>query len=148
MAQGAEGRQVEIVLVEDEHADALLVERALRRAGIAGPVTVLTDGERALDDLLGRSAEHLPGLILLDLKLPRIDGLTVLRRIKGTPGLRRVPVVILTSSAQARDVRAAYDLGANSYLVKPSRFSDLCLLAEQVEAYWIRRNKAADGILS
>ncbi len=148
MPAGGEPNPLEIILVEDERADALLIERALRRAGITGPLTVLTDGERALDYLLDCVGERLPGLILLDLKLPRVDGLTVLRRIKGTAGLRRVPVVVLTSSAQAGDVRAAYDLGANSYLVKPSRFAELCALAEQVEAYWIRRNHPSDGVLS
>lgn len=90
----------------------------------------------------------MPGLILLDIKLPRIDGLTVLRHIKATAGLRRVPVVVLSSSAQPRDVRAAYDLGANSYLVKPSRFAELCDLAGRLHDYWLALNTPADQVVS
>jgi len=148
---GAEAQVAEIVLVEDERADVLLLQRALRRGGLTNPLRVLSDGEKALDYLLARAHlaaredEALPALILLDLKLPRLDGLSVLRRLKQVEIVRRVPVVVLTSSARPQDIRQAYDLGANSYLVKPPRFSDLCDLTDRVKGYWLDTNYFADG---
>ena len=136
-----------IVVVEDEADDVLLVQRAFRKVGIVNPVTFLTDGECAVEYLAGegkysdRTAHPLPALILLDLKLPRKSGLDVLSWIREQPAIRRIPVVVLTSSKQSRDLESAYDLGANSYLVKPVAFDDLLKMIDALKLYWIVFNE-------
>ena len=136
-----------IVVVEDEADDVALIQRAFRKVGIVNRVTFLSDGESAVEYLAGegayrdRAAHPLPALILLDLKLPRKSGLDVLGWIREQPATRRIPVVILTSSRQSRDLEQAYDLGANSYLVKPVAFDDLLKMVDALKLYWIVFNE-------
>ncbi len=139
-----------LVLVEDNPDDAELIVRALRKANILNPVTVIGDGEKALAFLNHRDFPSdspsfpMPGLFLLDLKLPRLSGFEVLQAIRANQRTRRIPVVILTSSNQESDIRRAYDLGANSYLTKPMDGGALVDMMLAVDAYWIRLNKAAN----
>ena len=136
-----------ILIAEDKETDVILLRRALAKAAIANPVHFVTDGEQAIAYVTGggefadRRRFPLPGIIVLDLKLPRQSGLEVLRWLKTQPGLRRIPVIVLTSSAEETDVNAAYDLGANSYLVKPVSFNDLLRLVVAVNDFWMLANQ-------
>ena len=136
-----------ILHVEDDPNDVLLIERAFRKAEIGAQVQVVNDGEQAMQYLSGSSAFAqrekfpLPSLVLLDLKLPRKSGIEVLEWIRGQPGLRRIPVVMLTASKQAVDVNRAYDLGANAYLVKPVNFDALVELLRTLDKFWLRSNE-------
>jgi CheY-like chemotaxis protein len=135
-----------ILVVEDDPDDRDLLARAFRKAGVTMPLRFAVDGDEALA-YLGAAVADLPdscpAVILLDLKLPRRSGFEVLEWIKGHPALRRVPVIILTSSRESVDLRRAYDLGANSYLVKPARSDDLLRMVEQIHAYWLGLNQSA-----
>jgi CheY-like chemotaxis protein len=139
-----------ILLVEDDPNDVLLLERAFRRAGVAYPLSIVNDGDQALDFLQGsgkyqdRLKFPLPDLVLLDLKLPRRSGHEVLRWLRGQPGLRRLPVIVLTSSKESRDVSEAYDEGANSYLVKPPTVELLIHMVAQLERYWLTLNQGPE----
>lgn len=130
-----------IFLIEDNPADVELTLRAFSRRNLTNPVVVARDGEEALA-MLGRweDGDPLPLVILLDLKLPRIDGLEVLRHFKTHEHFRVLPVVVLTSSAEDRDIEAAYRLGANSYIVKPVDFGKFLEVATQIELYWCLLN--------
>jgi len=136
-----------ILIVEDNATDVMLIRRALAKSNIANPVHVVVDGDRAVAYLSGldgyddRAQFPLPALVLLDLKLPRRSGLEVLEWLRGQDGLRRLPVVMLTSSRQSQDVNRAYDLGANSYLVKPVEFDALQEMLGTINAYWIDYNE-------
>jgi CheY-like chemotaxis protein len=135
-----------ILVVEDDPDDRDLLARAFRKAGIEMPLQFAVDGDEAvacLKDAVGEQPEACPAVILLDLKLPRRSGFEVLEWIKGHPVLRRVPVIILTSSRESVDLKRAYDLGANSYLVKPARSEDLLRMVEQIHAYWLGLNQTA-----
>jgi CheY-like chemotaxis protein len=126
-----------ILLVEDNPADVDLTLRAFARRKLANPVQVARDGEEALAWLpRWQAGEALPLVILLDLKLPRVSGLDVLRAFKAHPLCRSVPVVILTTSSDNGDIRMAYDLGANSYIVKPVDFVKFMEVAAYIELYW------------
>jgi CheY-like chemotaxis protein len=131
-----------ILLVEDNPDEVLLLRRALKMAGCTAPVSVARDGVEAVEYLSPEGAfrdrvrHPLPWLIVLDLKLPRLSGLGVLKWIREQPGLRRLPVVVLTSSAQECDLASAYDMGANSYLVKPPSIAGLQELASLIDRYW------------
>jgi CheY-like chemotaxis protein len=135
-----------ILVVEDDPLDAKLIRRALRKAEIINPVLHVADGEAAVGYLAGKSPYEdrrqypLPDLVLLDLKLPRKNGFELLQWLRTQPGLRRVPVVVLTSSSETADVNRAYDLGANSYLVKPVGTDALVDLLKKVEIYWLMAN--------
>ena len=139
-----------ILIVEDNPTDVMLIRRALARLKIANPVQVIADGDRAVDYLSGhddyadRMQFPLPALILLDLKLPRRSGLEVLEWLRRQEGLRRMPVVMLTSSRQSDDVNRAYDLGANSYLVKTVEFDGLQEMLGTINTYWIDWNEKPD----
>ena len=141
-------RDKAILLVEDNPDDEVLALRALRKNGIAGEVTVARDGVEALDYLFatgphaGRDASILPRLILLDLNLPKIGGLEVLRRLRSDQRTRLVPVVILSSSGEQRDVLEGYGLGANSYVRKPVDFERFVQAIEQLKGYWLTLNEA------
>jgi len=141
-----------ILLVEDETDDVLLIERAFRKAGIANALQVVRDGEQAVNYLAGRApfadrAQYpLPVLILLDLKLPRLSGHEVLRWLRQQPGLRRIPVVVLTSSRETPDVDRAYDEGANSYLVKPVSFDALLEMVKHLDMYWLLLNEKPEPV--
>ncbi len=137
---------VNILLVEDNRMDVELTLDAFREARLMNTVHVAPNGPAALDYLFGRDqftdreAYPLPDLILLDLKLPGIDGFEVLRQIKSAPILKRLPVVILTSSKEEGDRALSYDIGANSYLVKPVSFDGFLGVVRQIEGYWLSLN--------
>jgi two-component system, response regulator len=140
-----------ILLVEDNPDDEALTMRALRRHNIANPLVVAHDGVEALDYLFGtgafagRDTSQLPQVMLLDLKLPRLDGLEVLRRVRADDRTRRLPVVILTSSREESDLVRGYDLGANSYVRKPVDFTEFLDSVRQLGLYWLILNEAAPG---
>ncbi len=143
---GRSNDMVQILLVEDNRMDAELLLDAFREAKLMNPVHVAPNGEQALDYLLGRPPFHdrttypAPQLVLLDLKLPGIDGFEVLQRVKSTPILKRLPVIILTSSIEEGDRALSYDNGANSYLVKPVSFERFLNIVRQIEGYWLSLN--------
>lgn len=131
-----------ILLVEDNPVDIDLTLRAFARRKLTNPVHVARDGEEALAWLARWEAgEPLPLVILLDLKLPRVHGLEVLAQWKTNPLSRNIPVVVLTSSSEDRDIDAAYKLGANSYIVKPIDFDKFLEVADQIELYWCVTNR-------
>ena len=135
-----------VLLIEDDPNDILLMKRAMSKAGLPGIVNVAVDGEQAIAFLAGTSQgaapEGLPppSLVLLDLKLPKVSGLEVLAWLRAQPVLRRIPVIILTSSREEHDVTLAYDLGVNAYLLKPAAFSDLVILMKKVGGFWLGAN--------
>lgn len=136
-----------ILLVEDDHNDVLLIKRAFQKVNIANPIIVVHDGEQAISYLAGREPyvdRALPMLVLLDLKLPRKSGHEVLEWLRQQPNLKRLPVVVLTASSESSDVNRAYDLGANSYLVKPVTFDALVEMVKTLNLYWLILNKRAD----
>lgn len=143
-----EVRDYVILLVEDDPNDVLLIQRAFRKANLENPLQVVNDGEAAIHYLAGegayadRNQYPLPVLILLDLKLPRRSGFEVLEWLRDQPTLRRIPVVVLTSSRESPDVNWAYDLGANSYLVKPVGFDDLVEMVQTLGLYWMILNES------
>jgi CheY-like chemotaxis protein len=131
-----------ILLVEDNLLDLDLTKRAFKRRLIVNPIQVARDGAEALEWLQRwEEGEPIPAVILLDLKLPKIDGLEVLRRLKEHSCFRTIPVVVLTTSDEQSDIQTAYQLGANSYIVKPVDFEKFMEVAGQIELYWIILNK-------
>jgi CheY-like chemotaxis protein len=126
-----------ILLVEDNRADALLVQEALRTVGVDAPVEVATDGEAALRRLRDAGGSR-PGLVLLDLNLPRLDGREVLSHLKTDPALRDIPVVVLTTSSAPPDVALAYDRGANAYVRKPLGMERLEEAVASIRDFWLR----------
>jgi len=141
------GSAVEILLVEDSDTDLELALRALTKAKVANRIEVVRDGAEALDFLFfqgafaGRAADN-PRLVLLDLKLPKVDGLDVLRAIKASAATRMIPVVVLTSSHEQRDVVESYDLGVNSYIVKPVDFDGFMAAVADLGMYWMLLNRS------
>ena len=139
---------VEILLVEDLRTDALLIQRALKAGGVMNPIKLVRDGQQALDylfrhgDYKDQEIYPNPGLILLDLKLPKVNGLEVIRQVKKAEILRRIPIVVLTASDQSKDINTAYDAGANSYLVKPVTFTAFIEVANKIKPYWLLQNKS------
>jgi two-component system response regulator len=134
-----------ILLVEDNEDDIELTLRAFRKGGLQTPIVVSRDGEEALARLLDDSAE-LPQVVLLDLKLPKVDGLEVLRRVRAHPRTKFLPVVVLTSSLEERDMVESYSLGANSYVRKPVSFADFTEAVRHLGVYWLDLNRTVpDG---
>ena len=139
--------QTLILLVEDEPNDAFFFQHCVKRAGIPNPVVVAHDGREALDYLEGADPFHdrekhpLPWLVMLDLKLPRITGFEVLERIRQLPALRKLIVVVLTSSSSQIDIERAYELGANAYLVKPSESAELAEIVRSIKDFWLIHNR-------
>jgi two-component system response regulator len=137
-----------ILLIEDNSSDVDLTRRALEKGRIANDLVVARDGKEALDYLLGeggyagRDTTDLPAVTLLDLKLPKVPGLEVLRRIRADARTRRLPVVVLTSSKEEEDLAASYDLGANSYIRKPVDFKQFSEAIGQLGLYWLVMNEA------
>ncbi len=140
-------RQVEILLVEDNNDDIELTFHALRKENLANHIHVARDGEEALEFLFcngaysDRSFDSPPKLVLLDLKLPKVDGMEVLRKLKADPRTRAIPVVILTSSREERDLVNGYGLGANSYIQKPVDFQQFRDTVKNVGLYWLVINE-------
>lgn len=132
-----------ILLVEDDADDIELTLRALKRSNIRNGITVVHDGAEALDLLF--SAGAMPAVVLLDLKLPKIDGLEVLRRLRADPRTELLPVVVLTSSNEERDIAASYRLGVNSYVRKPVDFNRFAEAVCQLGLYWLLLNEVPPG---
>lgn len=135
-----------ILLVEDNPNDVVLTRRALKRANIANDLIVVGDGVEALEYLLGKDGkgcnpDKMPVVVLLDLKLPKVDGLEVLRRLRATDTCKLLPVVILTSSSEERDMVESYKLGANSYVRKPVKFDEFAEAVRQLGLYWLVLNQ-------
>jgi two-component system, response regulator len=139
--------QVEILLVEDNAADAEMTLRALRRNNLANKVHWVKDGEQALDFIFrkgayaSRDAAIMPKLVMLDIKMPKVDGIEVLRRIKADESTRTIPVVVMTSSNEERDVFETYRLGVNSYIVKPVQFESFLETVAKIGLYWVITNR-------
>ncbi len=137
-------RGPEIVVIEDNPNDAELITRVPKKHDLASGIILLKDGEEALDFLLpaeGKPINHVPKVILLDLKLPKVDGIEVLRRLKSDSRTKTIPVVVLTSSTEERDLKEAYSLGANSYIAKPIRFDEFTKAVTELVSYWLGLNK-------
>ena len=138
-----EARDFPILMIEDSEDDQILIRRAFRRAQLATPLLAVGDGDEAVAYLSGlgryadRQAYPLPALALLDLKLPRRSGLEVLAWMRAQPSLKRIPVVVLTSSGESADIDRAYELGANTYLTKPVSFDGLREMIGRLGAYWL-----------
>ena len=143
-------QQVQILLVEDSATDGEMTLRALKKIGIANDIKWVKDGQEALDYIFREGvykdrSRHEPRLILLDLKMPKVDGIEVLQRIKSTEETKMIPVVMLTSSAEEQDVVKSYQLGVNSYLVKPVEFDRFVEEVSRVGCYWAILNKVPDN---
>jgi CheY-like chemotaxis protein len=138
-----------ILLVEDRGDDVLIILKAFAQAGLDNQVVVVRDGEECIQYLQGEGAYKdrarypLPNLMLLDLKMPRMDGFEVLRWLRRQPELRGIIVVVLTASSEIRDVNQAYQLGANSFMVKPDDFQNVASMARLLKDYWLLGNKAS-----
>ena len=138
---------VEILLAEDNPADAEMTLRALRRNNLANKVHWVKDGEQALDFMFrtgtysGRDPASTPKLVMLDIKMPKVDGIEVLRRLKANDETRPVPVVVMTSSNEERDVVESYRLGVNSYIVKPVQFDSFLETVAKIGLYWVITNR-------
>ena len=144
---GMNFQHIDILLVEDNTSDAELTLRALRRRHLANAVLHVLDGDEALEFLrgegrfAGRETQRAPKVVILDLKLPKIDGLQVLRAMKADEKLKAIPVVMLTSSRQERDILEAYKLGVNSYIVKPVEFDSFAEAVANLGFYWLMLNE-------
>jgi len=139
--------EIEVLLVEDNPDDAALTIRALKKHNLANKLVHLKNGAEALDfifgtgEYAGKAADDMPKVILLDLKMPKVNGLEVLARLKSDPATKTTPVVILTSSAEDPDIRKCYELGANSYIVKPVEFDNFSKTVADLGFYWMVLNK-------
>jgi len=134
-------KPVEILLVEDNMNDAELTIRALKKNNLANHLLHLQDGEEALNYLYGKDNGD-PRLILLDLKMPKVDGLEVLKKIKSDPAKKQIPVVVLTSSKEDRDIIDSYELGVNAYIVKPVEFDKFIEAVTHVGVFWLTLNQS------
>jgi CheY-like chemotaxis protein len=135
-----------ILLVEDSLDDASLTGRAFRKAGLEQALVIVRDGLEAMDFLFGagiyegRNLNEMPQVILLDLNMPLMDGRKILQRVRGDKRTRRIPVVILTGSSEREDIERSYELGANSYICKPTDFQEFVKTVQQVAVYWLSLN--------
>lgn len=140
--------EVEILLVEDNMYDAEMTIRALKKVNLANKLVHLHDGQEAIDFLFGkeqyagRDVNNTPKVILLDIKMPKVDGIEVLKRIKANQSTRMIPVVIMTSSKEEQDIVASYSLGVNSYVVKPVEFEGFAKAVSELGLYWLLTNEA------
>ena len=139
--------EVEILLVEDNPSDAELITRALRKVNLANHLVHVKDGEEALDFIFAtgcfaeREKQNIPKVILLDIKMPKVDGIEVLRQIKSNSETKRIPVVIMTSSKEEQDIIRSYELGVNSFVVKPVEFNDFAKAVSELGLYWVLINQ-------
>jgi two-component system, response regulator len=136
-----ENNIVEILLVEDNHDDAELTIRALRKYNLANHLLHLQDGEEALKFLFASDKSIMPKIILLDIKMPKVDGIEVLRKIKMDPYRKIIPVVVLTSSKEERDIIESYKLGVNAYIVKPVEFDKFVKAVSEIGFFWLILNQ-------
>lgn len=140
-------QEVEILIIEDNPEDAELAIRALKKNHLANSIVHLTDGVQALDFIfctgvyVGRDFQQLPKVILLDIKMPKVNGIEVLQRVKADPVTKTIPVVMLTSSAEDPDIKRCYELGANSYIVKPVEFLNFSKTISDIGLYWMVVNR-------
>lgn len=145
-------QEATILLVEDDENDVFLMRRAFDKARLANPLRVVRDGEEAIEYLSGAGAYGnrgifpVPLLVLLDLKMPRKSGFEVLEWVRGQPEFRELPIVVLTASVELPDVRKAYELGANSYLIKPAQLDDLVQMMLRLQGYWLLVNRKSERI--
>jgi CheY-like chemotaxis protein len=145
------GKPITILLADDDEEDRMLTSEALAESRVANDLRFVTDGEELLDYLYnrGKYTDHAsapaPGLILLDLNMPRKDGREALREIKADPDLRRIPVIVLTTSKAEEDIYRTYDLGANSFITKPVHFNALVDVMKEIGKYWIEIVELPDG---
>jgi two-component system, response regulator len=143
-----------ILLVEDNPSDIRLTQKAFAKSHVVNELVIVQDGQEALDYLFcsgvhaGRTPSDLPAMILLDIKLPKVDGFEVLRQIRANKHTHRLPVVILTSSKEDRDIAASYDLGVNSYMQKPVGFEQFILAIQQLGLYWLVLNEVPPRVNS
>jgi len=143
-----------LMVVEDDTGEVMLIQRAFEKARVVSPIQIIGDGEEAVAYLSGqgkyadRQVYPLPSLLILVLKLPRRSGFEVLEWLRAQPGLKRLPVVVLTASALISDINRAYDAGANSYLVKPVRLEELKSMVELVYLYWLGFNYKPEVVQS
>ena len=142
-----ESTEVEILVVEDDPQDLELMLRALRKAKVSNRIQIARDGAEALDFIfcqgahIERRIDNSPKVVLLDLKLPKVDGLEVLEKVKSDPRTKTIPVVVLTSSKEQKDVVESYRLGVNSYMVKPVNFDGFTAAVEELGLYWLLLNQ-------
>ena len=136
-----ENHIVEILLVEDNQDDAELTIRALRKYNLANHLLHLQDGEEALDFLFSSNGNNLPKFILLDIKMPKVDGIEVLRKIKNDAQRKIIPIVVLTSSREERDIIESYKLGVNAYIVKPVEFDKFVKAVSEIGFFWLILNQ-------
>ncbi len=145
--------EVEILFIEDNPHEAELTIRSLKKHNLANRLMHIDDGERALDFIFsrgeyeGNAGMQNPKLILLDLKLPKVDGLEILRQVKSNEHTKLIPVVVLTSSKEERDIVESYKLGANSYIVKPVNFDSLAKAVHEVGLYWVILNESPHAVV-
>lgn len=137
----ANDREVEILLIEDNMDDAELTIRALKKRNLANRLLHISDPEDALKYIFDTAASNYPKIILLDVKMPKIDGIQVLKRIKSHPEKKVIPVVMLTSSKEERDIIESYNLGANAYIVKPVQFDKFVEAVDQLGLFWLLVNQ-------
>lgn len=143
-----ENTEIEILLVEDNPGDAEMTMRVLKKNHIGNHIIHLKDGAEAIDFIFGtgiyenRNVSHKPKMILLDLKMPKVSGIEVLKTLKSDERTRMIPVVVLTSSNEDPDIRSCYELGVNSYIVKPVDFSNFSSVIAELGMYWLLLNKA------
>jgi len=136
--------KTEVVIVEDDPNDAELIVRIFRKRSLTGKLILLKDGAEALDFLFAQGSSAVPKVILLDLKLPKVNGIEVLQRLKSSDKTRNIPVVVLTSSSEERDLKDAYALGVNSYLAKPIQSEEFADLVAELGKYWLLLNKTPE----
>jgi CheY-like chemotaxis protein len=142
--------EIEVLLVEDNETDAELTIRALKRKNLANNLVWVKDGEEALEFIFasgrysGREVQDLPKLVLLDLRMPKVDGMEVLRKIKADPRTNKIPIVVLTSSKEDEDIVESYNLGVNSYVSKPVEFEEFTEAVSTLGLYWMLLNKSPE----
>ena len=138
-------QRVDIVIVEDDPSDAELITRVFRKHNMVNSIVLLKDGAEALSFFFGSSANDRPKVVLLDLKLPKVNGIEVLQRLKSDERTKNIPVVVLTSSAESQDIKDAYKYGVNSYVTKPIRFEEFANAVSELRMYWLLLNKPFEG---
>lgn len=138
------GENVDVVIVEDDPNDAELIMRVFHKHNMANQIMLLKDGAEALDFFFGSRANDRPKVILLDLKLPKVNGIEVLQRLKADERTKNIPVVVLTSSAEDHDIKDAYKYGVNSYVTKPIRFEEFANAVSELRLYWLLLNKPSE----